>query len=77
MLITLILVAVVISAIVRLITLPFRLSRWHRPFYGYGNPYGYGYPYGYRRRHGLGHLIFVILILVALSHLFGHHHHCI
>jgi hypothetical protein len=76
MLLFLILAIVLISAVIRLITLPFRLGRYRRGFYG--NPYyggGYGYGCGYRRHRGFGHVLLVILVLVLLSHLFGHHHH--
>ena len=68
---------VVISSVVRLIELPFRLGRLGRgSYYGGGYPgYGYGYGYGYRRRRGAGHLIVVLLVLFFLSHFFGHHHH--
>jgi len=58
---------------------------YNNPYYGprwgggWGNGYGYGYGCGYRRHRGIGHIFLVILVLVALSHLFGgggyHHHH--
>ncbi len=63
--ISLILLIVLISAVVRLVTAPFRYGRRNR-FYGYGNPCGYGY--GYRRRHSG---LFTVLALVALDRIFG------
>ena len=67
---------VVISSVVRLIELPFRLTRWGRGnYYGGGYPGGYGYGCGYRRHRGAGHLIVALLVLFFLSHFFGHHHH--
>jgi len=78
MFLLLILTIVAVSAVIRLITLPFRLGYRRPPFFGYGNPYGdYGYHYGYRRHHGIGGILLFILALVLLSHLFGFHHHCI
>jgi hypothetical protein len=79
MLLLFILVIVAVSAVMRLVAFPFRVGRRFPPFFGYrnyggyGNPYGYGY--GHRRHHGIGHVILVVLALLALSHLFGHHHH--
>ncbi len=67
---------VVISSVVRLIELPFRLTRWGRGnYYGGGYPAGYGYGCGYRRHRGAGRLIVALLVLFFLSHFFGHHHH--
>lgn len=70
----LILAIVLLSSVVRLITLPFRLGHRHRPFpgYGYGNRYGYNpYQCGCRRHHGMLRGILPIVALVALDRLFG------
>ena len=78
MLFLLIIAILVVSLLFRLITLPFRLLRlfepWGRNRYGYG----YGYNQGFRRHHhhrGIGHWLWIIFLLIVLSHLFGHHHH--
>jgi hypothetical protein len=66
MILPLIVVIVLISAIVRLITLPFRYGYRHRYFYGYDNPYRYGC----RRHHRFLGGLFPILVLVALDRIF-------
>jgi hypothetical protein len=66
MILPLIVVIVLISAVVRLITLPFRYGYRHRYFYGYDNPYRYGC----RRHHRLLGGLFPILVLVALDRIF-------
>lgn len=60
----LILFIVLISVVLRLITLPFRLGR-RRRFYG-DNPYRYGC----RRHHGVLGSVLPILALVAFDRLF-------
>jgi len=66
MIIPLIVVIVLISAVVRLITLPFRYGYRHRYFYGYDNPYRYGC----RRHHRFLGGLLPILALVALDRIF-------
>ncbi len=67
----LIFLIVLLFAVIRLVTFPFRIGG--RRY----NPYGYGYGgcYGYHRRRGPGHLIAILIVLFVLSHVFGHHHH--
>jgi hypothetical protein len=63
-------VVVVVLALVfvRLVTAPFRYSRWHRRHHGYGYGWGGGWGgYGYRPRMP----ILTILAVVALERMFG------
>jgi uncharacterized membrane protein len=72
MILFLILVVIAVSTVTRLVTFPLRMGgRYYNPY-----RYGYGYDgyYGYRRHRGIGHLLLVLFVLYALSHLFGHHH---
>jgi hypothetical protein len=69
MLIALILFAVVVTAIVRIVTAPFRYAR--RSNFGFGNPYYNPYRYGCRRRHGVVGGLLPIVALVAIDRLFG------
>jgi hypothetical protein len=63
----LIILLILISAVIRLVTAPFRFG-YRRRFYG--DPYYNPYRYGCRRRHGrLGGLL-PILALVALDRMF-------
>jgi len=65
----LIILLIILSAVIRLVTAPFRYG-YRRRFYGYGDPYYNPYRYGCRRRHGwLGGLL-PILALVALDRMF-------
>ena len=66
----LIVLLIVISALVRLITLPFRYGFRRRHFGYYGDPYYNPYRYGCRRRHGILGGILPILALVALDRIF-------
>ena len=66
-----VIVAVILfSIVVRLITAPFRMGRWHRRYYGY-DPYYNPYRYGCRRHHGLLGGVLPILALVALDRIFN------
>jgi hypothetical protein len=67
MFILLILLVVIVSAVVRLLTAPFRYGYRHR---GYG-PYYNPYQYGCRRHHRLLGGVLPILALVALDRIFG------
>jgi hypothetical protein len=61
----------IVSAIVRLITLPFRFGYRRRYFgYGYGDRFYNPYRYGCRRRHGIIGSFLPILALVALDRIF-------
>lgn len=71
MILLLILAIVIFSAIVRLLTIPFRYGRRHRRMF-YGNGYGYNpYNYGCRRHHRFLGSILPIVALVALDRLIG------
>ena len=63
-----ILLIVLLSVVVRVITLPFRLARPRRWNGGYG--LGTPYRYGYRRRHRFGG-VGTVLALFALDRLFS------
>jgi hypothetical protein len=58
----------IVLALVRLVTLPFRMGRRYRSYYGYGYDRGYNpYRYGRLGFGGWG----TIVALVALDRLFG------
>jgi hypothetical protein len=59
----LVLVAILVSIVVRILTLPFR---YRRSYYGYDNPYRYGC----LRHHRLLGRLLPILALVALDRIF-------
>jgi hypothetical protein len=61
------LVVLLFVLVVRLITAPFRWSRWHRRGGWYGDGWGYG-RYAYGRPRGMG--LLTVLVLVALERLF-------
>jgi hypothetical protein len=62
----LILIVVLVSAVVRIVTAPFRYGFRHRYYYGYNNPY----LYGCRRHHRFFGRLLPILALVALDRIF-------
>ena len=67
MFLLLILVAILVSIVVRVVTLPFRYRRYYgRSYYGYDNPYRYGC----RRHHRVLGRLLPILALVALDRIF-------
>ena len=59
----------IISAVIRLVTAPFRYG-FRRRFSGYGDPSYNPYRYGCRRRHGIVGGLLPILALVALDRMF-------
>jgi len=66
MFLVLILLIVAVSAVVRMITAPFRYGYRHRRFFGY-DPYYNPYLYGCRRHHRLLGRILPIVALIALD----------
>ncbi len=62
-----VLVVVLFAIILRVVTAPFRMGRWHRRHYGCGGGWG---GYGRRYPYGGGGLM-TVLALVALERLFG------
>ena len=65
----LLILILIVSAVIRLITAPFRFGHRHR-YFGYGDPYYNPYRYGCRRHHGMLGGLLPILALVALDRLF-------
>ena len=65
----LLILILIVSAVIRLITAPFRFGNRHR-YFGYGDPYYNPYRYGCRRHHGMLGGLLPILALVALDRLF-------
>jgi len=65
----LILLIVIVSALVRLITFPFRYG-YRRRYFGFGDPYYNPYRYGCRRHRGLLGGWLPIMALVALDRIF-------
>lgn len=65
----LLILILIVSAVIRLITAPFRLG-YRRRYFGYGDPYYSPYRYGCRRHHGMLGGLLPILALVALDRLF-------
>ena len=61
------LVVILVAIVVRMITMPFRIARWHRRRYWYDGGWGYG-RYAYGRPRGMG--LLTVLALVALERLF-------
>jgi hypothetical protein len=69
--ISLILTFILISIVIRLVTLPFRIGRRFNRWSGFGYGYGYNpYRYGCRRHHRVLGGILPIVALVALDRLF-------
>jgi len=58
---------IILFALIRLITLPFRIGRRYRSYYGYDRGYN---PYRQGRRFGFGGWG-TIVTLIALDRLFG------
>lgn len=63
-------VVVLFAIVIRVLTAPFGMGRWHRRRYGFGYGRGWGGGYGCRHPYGGGGLL-TILALVALERLFG------
>jgi hypothetical protein len=66
----LLLLILIVSAVVRLITRPFRYGYRRRHFGYYGDAYYNPYRYGCRRRHGILGGWLPIVALVALDRIF-------
>jgi hypothetical protein len=56
---------VLFAIVVRILTAPFRMHRWHRHRWHGGGWRGYGYPHPY------GRSLLAILVIVALERIFG------
>ena len=65
----LLILILIVSAVIRLITAPFRYC-YRRRHFGFGDPYYNPYRYGCRRHHGVLGGLLPILALVALDRLF-------
>jgi hypothetical protein len=70
MLIVLVLLVVLVSAVVRIVTAPFRYGYRRRRWFGY-DPYYNPYRYGCRRHHGLLGGFLPIIALIAIDRIFN------